>query len=683
MATIKMKVLGLGLVIFTLLLCANRGQSQKPMSLIDFLNIPSLGNPALSPDGTQLVYVLSESNWEKNRQLGHIWRQNVDGTNLIQLTNSPEGESNPQWSPDGKYISFISKRDSDEENQAYLIRNIGGEAKRLSDHPTDVRNIQWSPDASSIYFIANEKKSREEKKRDKLKDDVFAFDENYKHSHLWRLALTDSSATRITEGEFSIGSYELSKDGGSITFSKRPSPLLDDSYNSEIWTMSNNGQNPRQLTFNSIPEGAPKLSFDGKQIIFIAGVNDKFEDYYDDNLFILPVDGGLAELHLADLNYEVVNAEWAADGAGIFLLLNMGVQHQLFKYNWTSKTIEQLTIGDHTIEQWQYDSNSDKHVFAINKWNNPGDLYMMNGADPQSLLRLTNIYDYLEKEFALPKQESVSWIGADGTRVEGILYYPTDYVAGTKYPLVVQTHGGPKSSDTYGLSKSQNSYHTVLTGKSYMVLRPNYRGSTGYGDDFLRDMVGNYFRNSHLDVMAGVDYLIARGLADPDRLIKMGWSAGGHMTNKLITFTERFKAASSGAGAVNWLGMYAQSDVRQTRTPWFGGSPWQENAPIDRYWESSPLKDIHKVKTPTLVIVGGNDVRVPSPQSVELYRALKSNNVPTHLFIAPREPHGWRELRHRLYKMNVELEWFAKYALNAAYTREVHPSDESDTKEVD
>ena len=205
------------------------------------------------------------------------------------------------------------------------------------------------------------------------------------------------------------------------------------------------------------------------------------------------------------------------------------------------------------------------------------------------------------------------------------------------------------------------------------MLQPNYRGSTGYGDAFLRDMVGSYFRNAHLDVLAGVDHLIEQGIVDGDKIVKMGWSAGGHMTNEVITFTNRFKAAASGAGAVNWVSMYGQSDVRTNRTPWFGGSPWQENAPLDVYWANSPLKDIWKVKTPTLILVGELDARVPMPQSVELYRALKSNGVPTKLYVAPREPHGWRELRHRLHKINAELDWFETYAMGREYKWEMAP----------
>jgi dipeptidyl aminopeptidase/acylaminoacyl peptidase len=193
-------------------------------------------------------------------------------------------------------------------------------------------------------------------------------------------------------------------------------------------------------------------------------------------------------------------------------------------------------------------------------------------------------------------------------------------------------------------------------------------------------MVGHYFRSAHLDVLSGVDWLVAQGLADPDRLIKMGWSAGGHMTNKIITFTNRFKAASSGAGAADWVSMYAQSDIRSYRTPWFGGTPWQAGAPIDNYWENSPLKYVANAKTPTIFFVGQDDPRVPLPQSVEMFRALRSLGVPTHLYVAPREGHGWQELRHQLSKFNAEMAWFSHYALDIEFTPEIAP--ESAVKEL-
>jgi dipeptidyl aminopeptidase/acylaminoacyl peptidase len=341
--------------------------------------------------------------------------------------------------------------------------------------------------------------------------------------------------------------------------------------------------------------------------------------------------------------------------------------------------LSQLTRGDHSIVSGSYLEGPDLHVLGISTPTNAGDLWLVSGTGggPD---RITTVYEYLETEFELPRQEAIQWRGADGVTVEGIVHYPLGYKEGTAYPLVVQTHGGPAASDKFGFAYWID-YAPVLTGMGYMVFQPNYRGSTGYGDDYLRDMVGHYYRQSHLDVMTGVDHLIEAGLADGDRMVKMGWSGGGHMTNKIITHTDRFKAASSGAGAVNWISMYGQSDVRTYRTPWFGGTPWQKNAPIDLYWEHSPLSDIWKVTTPTIVIVGAEDVRVPPPQSVELFRALRSNGVPTHLYMAPREPHVFKELRHALFKINVELEWFERHAMEREYTWEKAPGDKEEERD--
>ena len=253
--------------------------------------------------------------------------------------------------------------------------------------------------------------------------------------------------------------------------------------------------------------------------------------------------------------------------------------------------------------------------------------------------------------------------------------YPVGYQPGTRYPLVVQLHGGPFESDQFGGGSGQLlNYFAVLAAKGYAVLRPNYRGSTGYGNAFYRDPVGNYFRNMATDVMNGVDALIAQGIADPDRLVCMGWSAGGTLVNKLVTMTDRFKAASSGAGIANWISLFAQSEIRSYRIPWFGGTPWQKNAPIDLLWNSSPLKDVANVKTPTLFISGDGDTRVGLPQSVEMYRALKSHDVPTHLLVGPGEGHNWGGLRHQIEKANRELEWFEKYANRRSYVYEKAPT---------
>jgi dipeptidyl aminopeptidase/acylaminoacyl peptidase len=274
------------------------------------------------------------------------------------------------------------------------------------------------------------------------------------------------------------------------------------------------------------------------------------------------------------------------------------------------------------------------------------------------------VYDTLATKFVLPRQEKISWRSADGTPVEGLLLYPAGYIEGRRYPLVVQMHGGPAESDKFGAGPGLLlSYFPVLTGKGWFVFRPNYRGSTGYGNAFLRGVLNGYFKHMPLDVMTGVDTLIKQGLVDPDRMVVMGWSAGGHLTNRLVTMTTRFKAASAGASAANWTSMYSQSDTRDSRRLWFGGTPYQKDPPMAAFWSSSPIKDASNVKTPTLFFVGENDARVPKEQSIEMYRALKANGVPTHLYIAPREPHQWGEFRHQIFKANTEMAWFEQHAL--------------------
>jgi dipeptidyl aminopeptidase/acylaminoacyl peptidase len=652
------------------------------MSIVDLIDVPQMREVQLSRDGSQVVFELAAADWDKNERVSHVWRVDIDGGNQIQLTNGPDGEKSPRWSPDGSSIVFVAKRGKDENEQLYLLSNRGGEARPLTRHPSAVRAPAFSPDGAFVYFLAPEPKSEEEKKKDELKDDVFSFDEDYKQVHLFRVPVAGeapSDAHRITSGDFSILAYRLSRDGFRIAHHRSPTPLYGNAGESEVWLMKADGSDARQLTKNTVSESAAELSPDGKWVSFLSDSNEQFEPYYNDNLFLVPAEGGAHRMLLASMSHEVEDASWSQDGGSLFFTANTGVRSELFRVDVQSENLIELTRGDHALIQWHYVPAAGKHVFGIDDSENAGDIHVLPAAGGTPA-RVSRVYDYLARDFQIPRQEAVRWKGADGVEVEGVLHYPLDYQEGKRYPLVAQTHGGPAASDKFGFSR-WSEYIPVLASKGYFVLQPNYRGSTGYGDAVLRDMVGHYFNQAHLDVMTGVDHLIARGLVDGDRMVKMGWSGGGHMTNKIITHTDRFKAASSGAGAVNWISMYAQSDVRIYRTPWFGGTPWQEDAPIDAYWNNSPLKDIYKAKTPTIVLVGEKDVRVPPPQSVELYRALKSNGVPTHLYIAPREPHGWQELRHELFKVNVELDWFEKHCMNREYQWEKAPATEKEKKE--
>lgn len=649
--------------------------AQRPMTLVDLINLPSISDPQLAPDGRRVAYVQAEANLKANKRISQIWRANIDGSGSIQLTAGTESASTPRWSPDGKTLAFVTKRGDDTANQVYLLPTDGGEARRLTRHDTAVGDLTWSPDGTRIYFVAADPKSAEEKARDDAKDDVFAFDENFKQRHLWSVTVSGAVEEPITKGEFSVIGYQLSSDGTKIALHRAPSPLYGDAGQADVWVMAADGSGAVRLTANGVTETSAGLSPDNTQVLFVADSNGAWESYYNDNIFVVPAGGGEIRMLTRELPYEVMDAMWSKDGKSIYFLANMGVHAELFALDLASGKTRQLTDGRHSLGGVHYQPALDRFVFTIDEPANAGDVWTMAPAD-KAQAQVSHVFDHLTREFSLPRQERIEFNGADGVTVEALLFYPLDYKAGQRYPLCVQTHGGPAASDRFGFGRWQNYTH-VLAAKGYAVVQPNYRGSTGYGDPFLRDMVGHYYRNAHLDVMAAVDHLIAAGIADPDRMVKMGWSGGGHMTNKIITFTDRFKAASSGAGAVNWISMYGQSDVRTYRTPWFGGTPWQKNPPIDVYWDHSPLKDIANVKTPTLVLVGEQDVRVPPPQSVELYRALKSNGVPTRLYMAPREPHGWQELRHQLFKVNVELDWFERHATKRPYAWEKAPGGES------
>jgi dipeptidyl aminopeptidase/acylaminoacyl peptidase len=650
--------------------------SPRPMTIVDLLNVPRLSEPQLSPDGKQVAFVRSDADWKANKRITHIWRVPIGGE-PTQITTGAEGESNPRWSPDGASIVFAAKRAGDEAAQLYLLAMSGGEAVRLTTHDTAVSAPAWAPDGSAVYFLASDPKTAAEKAQDKAKDDIYAFDEDYKQTHLWKVAVGAKQETRLTDGGFTVASFRVSTDGRRIAHLRAPSPLSGEADRGEVWVMDATGAGGVQLTKNGVTESGPELSPEGSTVLFVSASNGRFETYYNDKLFLVPAAGGEARMLAPEFPYEVERAVWSKDGATIYFSANTGVRSQLYAVAVTGGAPKALTTGDHALPGWQYNAKADAHVIVRDQPANPGDVWLVSGG--RAPTRVTRMLEPIAAQYALPKVEVITWKGKDGVGVEGLLYYPLGYTVGVRYPLVVQTHGGPAASDKFGFG-APSSYTQVLTAKGYAVLKPNYRGSTGYGDPFLRDMVGGYFRNAHLDVLAGVDHLVALGIADPDKLAKMGWSAGGHMTNKVITFTDRFKAASSGAGAANWVSMYAQSDVRTYRTPWFGGTPWQKDAPIDVYWDHSPLKYIANVKTPTIFLVGERDVRVPMPQSVEMYRALKSLGVPTRLYVAPREPHGFGELRHQLFKVNAELAWFEQWVTKRLYTWEKAPGDESEPK---
>ena len=650
------------------------------MSLVDIATLPRVVDPQLSPDGKTVVYMLSEPDWNAGRAIYHLWRQDTLGGAPVQLTTGAAGDTpgSTRWSPDGTSVVFV--------RAGQLMQLTPGgpsrDARAVTAHATPVSSPAWSIDGNRVYFIAADAPTADDRERERRRDDIYALDENLRPRQLWSVSVASGAETAVTSGPSSVLSFRLSRDGSLIVVERGPTPLEDDKHRAELWVMDAGGGNAREVTHNDIEEVQPEVSPDNTRILFLAETNEKLEPYYNSNVFVMPAAGGTPKPVLPDFQYAIDQAAWSPDGSSILAVANMGVHSEIIEIDPSMRQWKPLTNGDHYIPPtWSVVAQAGQMVFQFDEPARFGDVWTLaipatRTATAAAPVRVTGAFDALERTFVLPRQEKVAWKSADGTTIEGVLFYPTDYVAGRRYPLVVQMHGGPGDSDKFGAGAGLLlNYFPVLTGHGYAVLRPNYRGSTGYGNAFLRDIIGAYFRNMHLDVMTGVDALVKRGLADPDRLVAMGWSAGGHLTNKLVTTTTRFKAASAGAGMANWTSMYAQTDTRTDRTVWFGGTPWQKNAPIATFWNHSPVKDAANVKTPTLFFVGENDVRVPLSQSIEMYRALRSHGVPTHLYVAPREGHQWQELRHQIFKANTELAWFARYALGgASYVPEQAPS---------
>ena len=598
-----------------------------------------LSDVRISPDGDRVCFVVSEPPKGALRSR-HIWMLNVRSRELRQFTNSSKSEYSPRWSADGKKLAFLSDRG--ELPQIYMMPSDGGEAERLTEGKNGVRSFVWSPDGKQLAFLAPEPKTEAEDKKDKDKDDARVVDRDDKHARLWLIAIESKKIRQVTSGSWEISEAQWSPQGDRLVVSATDHPESDQNTHRVFSIMVADGQ-MKEIASPRGGFGAIRLSPDGKSLTYLAARVDGPSPH---DLYLQSIEGGAStNLTGTSLDRPVSSAIWL--GSGLLLAVaQTGCSSQFYVMDTKGKGHLAAALEVHPTQA--FDSIDNLVAFVGESATQAPELWLspFGAGTPEKVTHFNDGWN----QIPLIKPEVVRYKSFDGTQIEALLLKPRGYVEGTKVATVVLVHGGP----TGVWSDSFEPWGQLLAARGYAVFYPNIRGSIGYGHRFLemnrRDWGGGDFK----DVMAGVDLLISRGIADPNRLGIGGWSYGGYMAAWAITQTQRFKAAVSGAGMSDLATEFGTEDG-PAYDEWFFGLPYEKP---EGFAKSSPMTYIKNARTPTLILHGENDRTDPLGQSQMLYRALKRYGVECEFVVYPREPHGLQEEKHLLDRLNRIVRWF-------------------------
>lgn len=699
-------------------------QQKRPMSFEDVLAIKSVADPQVSPDGKWVVYVVTSTDMKENANDADVWLVSTAGGQPLRLTNHKKSDSQPRWSPNSKQIAFLSARE--EKPQIFLMSPFGGEPEKLTSSKSGVQAFQWSPDGNRIAYVAPQEPTADEEKRMKDKDDAQVIDKDFKLARIWVIDVTSKQATEVVKGDFHASDPQWSPDGKRLAFVTNPTPKADDGIVSDIWLLdlSNatsteaqglkkrlaelTGMLPgleanagpsyfrlmeikgqivavereiaqksgmRKLFDNDGPDSAPRWSPDGKKIAYLSR-DMKTAEVGQVRLTVIAVDGGTPQPLASGFVYQPGAPKWSVDGQTLYFNSPVRTTSQLFSVSVNGGNPKQLSNIKGVIGQVTFSRDGSVAAFTRSDSQNPDDIYVTKSLPIAEPLKLTDHNPQI-REIALGSSEVVTWKSKDGMEIEGVVLYPVGYQPGKRYPTIALIHGGPAGVWTQSFPGSYSNFGHVWAGKGWVAFYPNVRGSSGYGEKFLASNVRDWGGGDYQDIQTGLDNLIARGIADPDKLGQGGWSYGGYMTAWTLTQTNRFKAVMVGAGLTNMYSMYSTNDLQRTLEAYFGGQPWDD---VEAYRRASAMTFIKQAKTPTLILHGASDVRVPPSQAQELYMGLRKNRVPVEMVLFPREPHGLQEPRHRLDKMRREYAWFSKYVLGIEAPGSTPPIDKVDTK---
>ena len=637
------------------------GQEQRAMTTDDGLDMVRVGDAMISPDGSWVLFSKSELNWEENERETTWWRVSAEGGEPYRYIGD-DGGGNFQFSPDGSRLAFI--RSVDDESQLFLLPTTGGEAVQLTEHETSISSYAWSEDGSKIIFVAPEPRADEEEKAREAGYDAIFVDEgpNGQQSgnwnNLWLIEVESGVERRLTDNDHRIGSFSVAPNGDRILFTSRTENRRNQQNRSEIQLLEVATGTMLQLTDNSAPEGRLSWAPDGSSFAYTARTDGEWELLLD-KIWVMDLDGGSRRIVSGAFDGNIGNFVWAPDASAILFSGLHGTNNNLYRINLGSDSVEQITSSVGSLAPSSFSRDRAKMAYVFQDFDTPADIWV-GLTDGTDAVRLTDVNPTITEEIVLGQGEVIRWESRDGTEIEGILMLPAEYQSGP-LPLLLHIHGGPAGVFRNSFSGSNH----VWAGLGYAQLFPNVRGSSGYDDDLLRGNLYDIGSGDYEDLMTGVDELISRGIADPNKLGLRGWSYGGILGGWTITQTDRFKGASVGAMVSDWTSEYGPGFNHDVRLWYIGGTPWDNP---DEWRERSALTHIANVPTPTLVLHGINDRTDTEPQSMMFFQALKDQGKITRYIRFPREPHGFREPRHQRTRDVEEIRWIQKHVRNIEWT---------------
>ena len=651
-----------------LVLWAPRAAAQEATTptIDQSLELKSVSNPRISPDGRWVVYEVQRTNWEENAFERDLWIVATATGESYQLTRSRKSSTNASWSPHGKWIAFLSDRPSsgsgDDKRQLYLISPAGGEARQLTKVEAGVTAFEWSPDGRYIAYAAPDPESKERKDRKEKYGEIEIVQGDYTMTHLWVIEVpADDSSTmpepdRLTEGrQFTVLGFSWSPEGGRIAFSAARNPDLSFRDTSDIYVLKLADESVKKIVDTKGPDANPAWSPDGKQIAYVTANGNECYYYTNDQIAVVPADGGTPDVLTLAFDEDANLLAWAPEGI-YFSALQRTYAH-LFRLHATTKAVERISAPDKLLAaQFSFTRNY-RHVAFLAAEDNQFLEAYFSALQPFVPKRLTAMGDQL-KNFRLARRELVEWKSTDGVPMEGVLLKPAEFDPSRKYPLLVVLHGGPTGVDRTVVFADRYYPLERFVARGALILMPNYRGSAGYGEKFRSLNVRNLGIGDSWDVISGVDHLIAKGWVDRDRVGAMGWSQGGYISAFLTTTSERFRAVSVGAGISDWMTYYVNTDIHPFTRQYLKATPWDDP---EIYRKTSPISHVKSAKTPTLIQHGSNDARVPIPNAYELHQALQDCGVPVKMVVYKGFGHPINKPKQQRAVMEENYNWFARW----------------------